>query len=107
MSSIFNWDIIIAEHNLANAQTKKIDYLFELSLSDKTLPILSENRDKLKLRNNNYKNYSFDFPWVKNMSLTEKLDERIKEFKTKQAKRSWLSWNFYDHKTAEYFKSSN
>lgn len=103
ITSVFNWDIIIAEHNLANAQNKKIDYLFELSLSDKTLPILDQNRDKLKRRNNSYKNYSFDFPWVKNMSLTQKLDQRIKIFKAKHKEKSWLSWNLSDQRTAEYF----
>ena len=104
ITSSFNWDMIIAQHNLANAQVKKIDYLFELSLSDKTLPILDQHRDKLKLKNHAYKSYSFNFPWVKNMSLTDKLDQRIENFKTKQKKRTWLSWNLSDQKTEAYFK---
>lgn len=104
ITSSFNWDMIIAQHNLANAQVKKIDYLFELSLSDKTLPILDQHRDKLKLKNHAYKSYSFNFPWVKNMSLTDKLDQRIENFKTKQKKRTWLSWNLSDQKTKAYFE---
>ena len=104
ITSAFNWDMIIARHNLTNAHVKKIDYLFELSLSDKTLPILDQHRDKLKLKNNAYKSYSFNFPWVKNMSLTEKLNQRIDNFKTKQKNRTWLSWNLSDQKTKAYFK---
>ena len=106
ITSSLNWDIIIAQHTLANAQIKKIDYLFELSLSDKTLPILDQNRDKLKQKNQAYKSYRFDFPWVKSMSLTERLDQRIENFKTKQKKRTWLSWNLADQKTEAYFKSN-
>ena len=106
ITSSFNWDVIIAKHNLVNAQVKKIDYLFELSLSDKTLPILDKYRDKLKLKNYAYRSYSFYFPWVKNMSLTEKLDQRIENFKTKQKKRTWLSWNLSDQKTKAYFESN-
>ena len=106
ITSSLNWDIIIAQHNLANAQIKKIDYLFELSLSDKTLPILDQHRNKLKQKNQAYKSYSFDFPWVKSMSLTERLDQRIEIFKAKQKKRTWLSWNLADQKTEAYFKSN-
>ena len=106
ITSSFNWDMIIARHNLSNAQIKKIDYLFELSLSDKTLPILDQNRDKLKQKKQAYKSYRFDFPWVKSMSLTERLDQRIENFKTKQKKRTWLSWNLSDQKTASYFSSN-
>lgn len=103
VTAFFNWDVIIANHNLNNTNSKNIDYLFELSLSDKTLPILDKNRNKLKARNHAYKSYSFDFPWVKNQSLTQRLDSRIKAFEKRYKSQSWLSWNLSDQKTAEYF----
>lgn len=103
-TAMFNWDYIIVNHNISHAKTKKIDYLFELTLSDKTLPLLHQNRDLLKTHNYKYRNYSSSFPWVKNQSLTERLDSRIDNFKTKYKKRTWLSWNLSDQSTAEYFK---
>lgn len=103
-TAFFNWDLIIAKHNLNSTNSKKIDYLFELSLSDKTLPILDKNRNKLKARNHAYKSYIFDFPWVKNQSLTQRLDSRIKAFEKRYKSQSWLSWNLSDQKTADYFK---
>ncbi|MBI34247.1 MAG: hypothetical protein CMP67_02680 [Flavobacteriales bacterium] len=106
-TSLFNWDVIIAKHNLANARVKKIDYLFELSLSDKTLPILDQNRDKFVGKNNTYRSYSFEFPWIKKMSLTERLNQRIENYKTKQKNNTWLSWNLSDYKTQAYFNSKN
>lgn len=103
IASIFNWDVIIAQHNFAHAESKKIDYLFELTLSDKTLPILDQNRHLIREKNYSYRKWSSDFPWVKNQSLTQRLDARIAKFKVQYKKRSWLSWNLSDEQTAEYF----
>ena len=105
ISALFNWDGIIASHNFKNAETKSIDYIFELSMSDKTLPILDENRDILILNNNKYKNSNYSFSWTKSQTLLEKLDQRISDFKRKEKKRSWLSWNYSDYITDEYFKN--
>lgn len=104
LSSVFNWDSIITKHNFENAQSKSIDYIFELNMSDKVLPILHANRDQLEANNDKIKNFRYAFGWVANQSLTERLDYRIAEFKKKQAKRTWLSWNLADQQTAEYFK---
>lgn len=104
LTSLFNWDLIIAKHNINHAHNKDIDFLFELSLSDKTLPVLDQNRDILKTKNNVYKNYSLDsFSWARNRSLLERLDDRIEKFKKNHKKHTWLSWNYSDQKTAEYF----
>ena len=107
-TSLFNWDLIIAEHNLNHAQNKQIDFLFELSLSDKTLPILDQNRAIIQTKNHAYKNYSIDsFSWTRNRSLLERLDDRIERFKNNHEKHTWLSWNYSDEKTAEYFNLSD
>tara|TARA_B110000211_G_C14042601_1_gene537448 strand:- start:105 stop:1613 length:1509 start_codon:yes stop_codon:yes gene_type:complete len=103
ISALFNWDGIIASHNFEHAETKNIDYIFELSMSDKVLPILDQNRDRLALNNNKYKNSNYSFSWTKSQTLLEKLDQRIVDFKLKEAKRSWLSWNYSDSETASYF----
>ena len=103
ISSLFNWDVIITKHNLLNAKSKQIDYLFELSLSDKTLPILDVNRNLLEEKNNYYKHYKMSYRWTKNQSLIERLEYKITKFKLKYEKQSFLSWNWHDQKTADYF----
>jgi hypothetical protein len=104
ISALFNWDSIIANHNFENAETKNIDYIFELNMSDKVLPILHKNRDQLALNNNKYKDSSYSFSWSRSQSLLERLDQRIENFKADQEKHTWLSWNYSDYKTAKYFE---
>lgn len=105
LGSLFNWDGIIANHNFNNADAKNIDYIFELNMSDKVLPILDRNRELLKANNTKYFSYRFAFDWISSQTLTERLDQRIDNFKKEQAKLSWLSWNYSDSKTLEYFNS--
>lgn len=103
ISSLFNWDVIITKHNLAHAESKQIDYLFELSLSDKTLPILDQHRKLLINKNRDYRKYKLLYKWTKNQSLIERLDYRIEKFKHNYQKQSFLSWNWSDQQTAKYF----
>lgn len=103
ISSFFNWDVIIAKHNFENAKTKNIDYIFELNMSDKVLPILDQHRSLLEANNKKYLSYRFSFDWISSQTLIERLDQRIENFKNSQAKKSWLSWNYADDKTQKYF----
>lgn len=104
LSSFFNWDEIIAEHNFRNAKAKNIDYIFELNMSDKVLPILDQNRELLKANNSKYLSYRSPFDWNTSQTLTERLDQRIEEFKLQQSELTWLSWNYKDAKTLAYFE---
>ncbi|MNK55027.1 hypothetical protein D3C87_740270 [compost metagenome] len=45
--SFVNWDALIVNYNLSNANRIKVDVNHLMSLSDKTLPLLVENRDLL------------------------------------------------------------
>lgn len=103
ISAMFNWDVIIASHNFAHAQSKNIDYIFELNMSDKVLPILDQNREQLALNNTRYQGSNYSFSWTNHLTLLEKLDQRIDQFKSKQQKRSWLSFNYSDYSTEQYF----
>jgi hypothetical protein len=107
ISALFNWDSIIATHNFKYAESKNIDYIFELNMSDKVLPILDQNRNRLELNNSKYKNSSDPYSWTNSQTLLEKLDQRIEQFTSKQEKRSWLSFNYSDYSTAKYFKVNN
>ena len=103
ISALFNWDSIIATHNFKYAESKNIDYIFELNMSDKVLPILDQNRERLELNNSKYKNSSYSYSWTNSQTLLEKLDQRIEQFRRRQKERSWLSFNYSDYSTAKYF----
>ncbi|MEH3115591.1 DUF4153 domain-containing protein [Pedobacter terrae] len=102
--SLVNWDVFIAEYNLSNSERVVVDADYLLSLSDKTLPILDQNRAKLQYDS------SKDLPEREIAKpqgaqfYEELLNERIGYFKERYQNVSWLSWNLQDWNTAKYFE---
>ncbi|GAB5417326.1 MAG: hypothetical protein Crog4KO_29080 [Crocinitomicaceae bacterium] len=93
--SLVNWDGVIVKHNIKYTHEVRMDVEFLMSLSDKTLPILYENKDKLRLSDRRC--------YYGNMEL--QLYNRINQFMANQRKISWKSWNHADAKAFEYFES--
>ncbi len=81
--SFFNWDIIITKHNLDHRFPENMEADFLLRMSDNTLYILDENRDKFI--NSNF---------LKNENSIEILDQRIEDFIYSKEEKSWLSWSY-------------
>lgn len=77
--TLINWDVIIARFNLAHTFRANTDFNYLLSLSDKTLPILQENRERLS--SDDYRN---------------QLDKRIEHYLKRQQRYTWVSWNWAD-----------
>ncbi|WP_316738975.1 DUF4173 domain-containing protein [Pedobacter aquatilis] len=101
--SLINWDVFIAKYNLAKSDVISIDAQYLLSLSDKTLPVLDKNRAKLHFTPGTDLSYR-TYPSPETAEFYQKqLDQRIGFFKERYEEVSWLSWNFQDWKTAEYF----
>ena len=98
ISCFFNWGVIIAEYNLSNPDKDKIHYEFLLDLSDETLPILDRHKDLIDRK-----------VWITagmeefGTNGLEYFIRRRNEFMTEYRERSWLSWNYADWKTYEYF----
>ncbi len=97
--SLVNWDVLIVAHNLSprNVRSREIDARFLLTRSDKTLPLLDANREKLQ-------DFPADYEHYRGGSSTEHLNRRIADFLREYESRSWLSWNYGDHRTYQYFK---
>ncbi|WP_412468017.1 DUF4173 domain-containing protein [Pedobacter sp. KLB.chiD] len=101
--SLINWDVFIAKYNLSNSERIAVDADYLLSLSDKTLPILDQNRSKLHDTPTKHI-YGREIAKSKNTRFYgELLDERIVYFKERYQNVSWLSWNLQDWNTAKYF----
>jgi hypothetical protein len=96
--SCVNWDVVIVKHNIKYTSERNLDVEFLLSLSDKTLPILHQNRDKLNLEGyNTYTSTSNDVT----------LDSRIRNLMKDKKSHSWKSWNYADTKVFKYFESTD
>jgi hypothetical protein len=95
--SLVNWDVLIVEYNLdpKHVHSGIIDTGFLLNRSDKTLPLLDAHRERLQASSGNT-GY--------NGSNAGHLDNRIAGFLDTYESRTWLSWNYADHRTYQYFK---
>ena len=99
--AIPDWDNIIAHHNLSSETIKEIDTKFLISLDEKTLPIVIENKNKLS------ETYYTEYFLSGETENTEiKLKSKSEIFMTNYEEKSWLSWNYADSKAYNYLKSN-
>lgn len=107
--SMINWDVTIVKYNLSQSGKISLDADYLLSLSDKTLPILDQNRAKLHYTPAKVFNEREIAKPQTASFYNDQLDERIAYFKERYEKESWLSWNVQDWNAARYFgiKQSN
>lgn len=86
--TLVNWDVLIARYNLSHTFKNGVDYNYLLTLSDKTLPVIYENRTKLPSEANQN--------W---------LVGRIERYFKRQEGYTWCSWNFADEAAIETLKT--
>lgn len=96
-----NWDVFIADYNLNKHWNPEKDIDFLLSLSDKALPYLNENRKQIStiVPTNNFKEYD--------MTESQYLDMRIEQFKDRYKNSGIMSWNYADHKAYQLLINSS
>ncbi len=95
--TLFDWDSMIARYNLSTQNAESLDYRYLFSLSDKTLPILYENRQKIEESINRTPNINHE-------KTIERLNKKIYWYLTEQQKYTWVSWDFANSKAVDYFK---
>jgi hypothetical protein len=105
ISTTLHWDEFIANYNLQRKGTVSLDIGFLLSLSDKTLPLLENNKDVLRMRQ------EIDEQGVRvrdkkdcDTCYLERLRTKESRFFKQQEQFSWLSWNYADAYTKKYFR---
>lgn len=110
LASTIHWDEFIAGYNLARKDRVPLDVEFLLSLSDKTLPLLDKNIAVLQqqedaalkgrpVRGANMSTRDCDSCFVEWLQL------RKTAFLAEQRQLSWLSWNYADNYTKNYFNT--
>ncbi|MEP7230733.1 MAG: DUF4173 domain-containing protein [Ginsengibacter sp.] len=100
-SSLFDFDVTMAEYNLARKSFIPLDVPFLLSLSDKTLPLIEKNKDVLRSDGR-----GFYYRRVYYNSAVELFEFRKKDFLERQKNYSWLSWNLNDNYIKEAISTS-
>ena len=91
-ASTINWDETIAQYNLARKYTIPPDVPFLLSLSDKTLPLLQNNKEILE-KDSPTDEYYYEGSFHNALDFFE---YRKKNFLDQQKSYTWLSWNVAD-----------
>lgn len=102
--SVINWDMFITKYNFSKRDTIVFDANYLLSLSDKTLVYLDNHRNELLAPANNSLSKGNAIALNPNSLIQQKLDNKIKNFKSKTSKTTWLSWNYQDWKTKRHFE---
>jgi hypothetical protein len=97
-----SWDYHIAKFNLQNPDKSAIDVSYLFTLSDEVLPVLDGNKNLL----NNEFMFREGFRRYMQNGLVE-LKYRENKFFEDRTQYSWLSWNYSDFRTEEYFKNNN
>jgi hypothetical protein len=100
ISSVINWDTLIARYNFGNAGRSYLHFDFVADLSDKTLPYLDKPLTELKqieaVKNKNFPNEVASF--MKPDEYFVIIEKRKEKFKSEWEKKSLLSWNYPEHK---------
>ena len=95
--SCYNWDVKIAEYNLAHWNKGEIDVDFYLQLSDKALPVIFKNLNSVKEQIEAHKNNKVR--WIQHLDydvFVHELEEKRDHFLTTYKDHSWLSFNMAD-----------
>lgn len=95
LCSTIDWDLWIAEHNLARKDRIPVDINFLLTLSDRTLPVIQQHPEVLDTAFLQKKN-EVDFMYERRMSPSAYFTMRKKDFFSAQQGYTWLSWNRSD-----------
>lgn len=95
-ASCVHWDETIARYNLAHKNSVTLDVKFLLSLSDKTLPLLEQNKDVLET-NVAVSNGEGEYLYRSYLTPLQMLEKRKADFFAEQKTYSWLSWNAADN----------
>lgn len=94
-ASTINWDVTIADYNLARKNSIPLDISFLLSLSDKTLPLIEKNKEILQNKSEG------------RTTALEFFEYRKQAFQQEQKNYSWLSWNVADASVMKELKTSS
>lgn len=94
ISSLFNWDVIIARYNFNHHKSAFVHFNYLATLSDKSLPFLNRSLPELhQIEISQQKTYPREKSYMSAEDYFNRIEFRKNKFRTKWEKKSWLSWN--------------
>jgi hypothetical protein len=100
--SAVQWDVFIAKYDIAHRQTAPLNLPYLLTLSDKVLPVLDENLPALKAREKELNKQGISLGRCSDC-IESIVSDRRNQYLREQEQFSWLSWNYADANTKNYF----
>lgn len=98
LSSIVNWDNIIARYNFSQANDSFLHLDFLATLPYKTLPYLDKPLSELKaIEEIQADKFPFDYKYMTAEEYYEAIQLRKEKFKKKWEAKSWQSWNLPEY----------
>jgi hypothetical protein len=98
MTSLVNWDGVIARYNFSHYQHAFVHLDWLCTLSDKALPSLDKSKEELsQIRQIQDKNFEFDNKYMSPDMYYEVIQQRKKGFVRDYEQRSFLSFNLCDY----------
>ncbi|MDC8005269.1 DUF4173 domain-containing protein [Aureisphaera galaxeae] len=102
VSSLANWDRIIADYNFSNANESYVHLDFLKGLSDKSLPSLDISVEALREMDTFQKSkFLNDRNEVSYVGYYRTIQRRKTAFKNKWEAKNWLSWNLAEYRAYE------
>jgi len=96
--TLFDWDSIIARYNLSTQKAEDLDYEYLYSLSERTLPILFDNKAKLEV------SIRKDSTNTTTEGEINELYYKINNYLRDQKEYKWVSWDLSNSNAIYYFK---
>lgn len=107
MTSLVNWDGVIARYNFSHYQHAFVHLDWLCTLSDKALPYLDKSKEELaQIRQIQDKNFEFDHKYMSPDKYYEIIQQRKKVFVSDFEQRNFLSFNLYDYQAFLLVKSA-
>jgi hypothetical protein len=98
ISSVFNWDSIIAKYNFKNSNKSFLHLDYLSTLSDNSLPYLDKTLDELKKIDVIQKEkFPFEQKFMTPEEYTTTIENRKRLFIDKWNSKSFLSWNLAEY----------
>jgi uncharacterized protein YeeX (DUF496 family) len=96
----FDWDMIIAKHNLNHEFKNNMETSFLLTMDEKIWPLLHQHSDVLNqdVKFNTYRKFD--------QSYKDEYEEKLNDFILKYSEKTWVSKNRKDQIAFDYFKES-
>lgn len=107
LTSLINWDVVIARYNFAHYKKSFLDLEFMANLSDKALPWLDEPVSAIS-EIDSVQNQKFDFKkryeYMTPGQYTEIIRSKKAKFVSKWQAKDFLEWNYAEYRAFKKLK---